>query len=96
MSVCSTQLIFYPVYIIILYNNYYTASGTDYQALTMDATFTSSQSQVCGSIQTWLEMLQIYENNEVFSVSLSDASANPRIRLGAQKTVRIRDTDSKF
>ena len=62
----------------------------------MDATFTSSQSQVCGSIQTLLEMPPIYENNEVFSVSLSDASANPRVRLGTQKTVRIRDTDSKF
>ena len=32
----------------------------------------------------------------MFSVSLSDASANPRVRLGAQKIVRIRDTDSKF
>ncbi len=65
----------------------------------MDTTFTSShsQSQVCGNIQTLLEMPPIYENNEVFSVSLSvDASANSRVRLGAQKTVRIRDTDSKF
>ena len=62
----------------------------------MDATFTSSQSQVCVNIQTLLEMSPIYENNEVFSVSLSDSSANPRIRLGAQKTVRIRDIDSKF
>ena len=77
--------------------NIYTASGTDYQAFTMDATFTSSQSLVCGNIQTLLEMPPIYENNEVFSVSLSvDASANPRIRLGAQKIVHIRDTDSKF
>ena len=63
----------------------------------MDATFTSSQSQVGGiNVQTLLEMPPIYENNEVFSVSLSDASANPRVRLGTQKTVRITDTDSKF
>ncbi|XP_064407623.1 mucin-3A-like isoform X2 [Halichondria panicea] len=68
-------------------------SGIDYQDFTMDATFTSSQSQVCVNIQTLLEMSPIYENNEVFSVSLSDSSANPRIRLGAQKTVRIRDID---
>ncbi|XP_064396234.1 mucin-2-like [Halichondria panicea] len=66
-------------------------SGIDYQAFTMDATFTSSQSQVCENIQTLLEMPPIYEHNEVFSVSLSDASANPRIRLGTQKTVRITD-----
>ncbi len=62
----------------------------------MDATFTSSQSQVCGSIQTLLEISPIYENNEVFGVSLSDASANPRVRLGPQKIVCIKDTDSKF
>ncbi len=63
----------------------------------MDATLTSSQLQVCGSIQTVLEMPPIYENNEVFGVSLSvDVSANPRVILGAQKTVRIRDGDSKF
>ncbi len=52
---------------------------------------------MCGNIQTLLEMPPIYENNEVFGVSLSvDASAYPRVRLGAQKTVRIRDGDSKF
>ena len=62
----------------------------------MDATFTSSQSQVCENIQTLLEMPPIYEHNEVFSVSLSDASANPRIRLGTQKTVRITDGQSQF
>ncbi len=74
----------------------HTASGIDYQDFTMDATLTSSQSQDCGSIQTLLEIPPIYENNEVFSVSLSDSSSNPRIRLGAQKTVRIRDAQSKF
>ncbi len=66
----------------------------DYQHLTMDVTFTSG-TPVCGiMIQT--EIDSIYERNEVFSVSLSDTSANPRVGLGAQKTVRIMDTDSQF
>ena len=39
----------------------------------------------------------IYEHNEVFSVNLSvDASANPRVRLGASKTIRITDGQSKL
>ncbi len=60
----------------------------------MDITFTVSQ--VCGIIiQTRLDL--IYEHNEVFSVNLSvDASANPRVRLGSNKTIRITDGQSKL
>ncbi len=67
----------------------------DYQNLTMDATFNSG-TRICGiMIRTGMDL--IYESNEVFGVSLSvDASTNPRIRLGVQKTVRITDAQSKF
>ncbi len=65
----------------------------DYQSLTMDATFISG-TPVCGIIiQTNIDF--IYENNEVFSVSLSDVSANPRIRLGTNIIIRITDRQSK-
>ena len=39
----------------------------------------------------------IYENFEVFSLNLSvvDTSANPRIRLGENKIIRIREDQSK-
>ncbi len=62
----------------------------------MDITFTSSTSQVCGIIiQTRMDL--IYENFEVFSLSLSvvDTSANPRIVLGENKIIRIREDQSK-
>ncbi len=74
----------------------YTASTRDYEHLTMPATFTSTVSQVCGiMIQTKTD--SIYENNEVFGVSLSvvDASANPRIRLGTNIIIRIIDRQRK-
>ena len=72
----------------------FTASNSDYEHLTVDITFTVSQ--VCGIIiQTRLDL--IYEHNEVFSVNLSvDASANPRVRLGSNKTIRITDGQSKL
>ena len=68
----------------------------DYEHLTVDVTFNSTVSQVCGiSVQT--EMDSIYENFEVFSVNLSvDASANLRVRLGANKIIRIREDQSKL
>ena len=62
----------------------------------MDATFNSTVSRVCGiSVQTNVDL--IYESFEVFSVSLSvvDASANPRITLGANKIIRIKEVQSK-
>ena len=59
----------------------------------MDVTFTSSVSRVCGIIvQT--EMDSIYENFEVFSVSLSVVDV--RVRLGANKIIRITDRQSKL
>ncbi len=64
----------------------------DYEHFTMDATFTSTVSQVCGTVQT--KMDSIYETFEVFSVSLS-VVANLRVRLGTQKTIRIIDGHSK-
>ena len=53
----------------------------DYENLTVDVTFTSTVSQVCGiNVQTRMD--SIYESFKVLSVSLSvDASANPRVRL---------------
>ncbi len=68
----------------------------DYKHVTKDATLTSNESQVCMIIiRARIDL--IYENNEVFGVNLSiDASANLRVRLGAQKTVCIRDGDSKL
>ena len=67
----------------------------DYENLTVDVTFTSTVSQVCGiNVQTRMD--SIYESFEVLSVSLSvDASANPRVRLGANKIIRISDGQSK-
>ena len=68
------------------------ASG-DYQRLIMDAIFVSG-TPFCGiNIQTEADL--IYETNELFSVSLSDASASTRVRLGAQKIIRIMDGQSK-
>ncbi len=68
------------------------ASG-DYQRLIMDAIFVSG-TPFCGiNIQTEADL--IYENNEVFSVSMSDATASTRVRLGAQKIIRIMDGQSK-
>ncbi|XP_064407627.1 receptor-type tyrosine-protein phosphatase T-like [Halichondria panicea] len=67
-------------------------SNRDYAHFTMDATFNSTVSRVCGiSVQTNVDL--IYESFEVFSVSLSvvDASANPRITLGANKIIRIKE-----
>ena len=60
----------------------------------MDATFTSG-TPVCGIvIQT--EMDLFYENNELFSVNLSvNASANPKVGLGTNILIRIRDEQSK-
>ncbi len=67
--------------------------NSDYEHLTMDVTFTSSVSRVCGIIvQT--EMDSIYENFEVFSVSLSVVDV--RVRLGANKIIRITDRQSKL
>ncbi|XP_064407145.1 uncharacterized protein LOC135351979 isoform X2 [Halichondria panicea] len=68
-------------------------SNMDYKHVTKDATLTSNESQVCMIIiRARIDL--IYENNEVFGVNLSiDASANLRVRLGAQKTVCIRDGD---
>ncbi len=76
-------------------NTVYTALNSDFVPFTMDLTFTSATtSRVCGiNIQTRMD--SIYENFEVFSVSLSDASANTRIRLGENKMIRITDEQSK-
>ncbi len=53
-----------------------------------------SETPVCGiNIQTEADL--IYETNELFSVSLSDASASTRVTLGAQKIIRIMDGQSK-
>ncbi len=63
----------------------------DYQRLTMDAIFISG-TPFCGiNIQTESDL--IYESNEVFSVSMSDASASTRVQLGAQQILRIMDDD---
>ncbi len=71
----------------------FTASGIDYQHLTVNAMFNSG-TPVCGIIiQT--ESDSIYETNELFSVSLSDASASTRVRLGPNKIIRIMDGQSK-
>ncbi len=70
-----------------------TALNSDYERFTTDITFTS---QVCGIIiRTGMD--SIYENFEVFSLNLSvvDTSANPRIVLGENKTIRIREDQSK-
>ncbi len=82
------------IIIIELSLHIYTASNIDYEHFTMDATLTSTVSRLCGIIVR-TEMDLIYENFEVFSVSLSDASANPMIRLGANKIIRIIDGQSK-
>ncbi len=68
----------------------------DYKHITKDATLTSNESQVCMIIiRARIDL--IYENDEVFGVNLSiDASASLRVRLGTQKTVCIRDGDSKL
>ncbi len=65
----------------------------DYQRLTTDVILIS-ETPICGIIiQTEADL--IYENNQVFSVSLSDASASTRVTLGAQKIIRIMDGQSK-
>ncbi len=74
-------------------NTVFTALNSDYVPLTVDLTLTSATSPVCGIIvQTRMD--SIYENFEVFSVSLSDASAT-RVRFGENKMIRITDEQSK-
>ncbi len=65
--------------------------NSDYEPFTMDIRFTSSTSQVCGIIiQTRMD--SIYENFEWFSFKLLVVD-NPRIILGANKIIRIREED---
>ena len=66
----------------------------------MEETFSATVSQVCVTIQTLSESPPVYENYEVFGVTVSvvDPDANPRVMIGAipTTTVRIMDGQSKY
>ena len=66
----------------------------------MEETFSASVSQVCVTVQTISESPPVYENNEVFGVTVSvvDPDANPRVTIGAisTTTVRIEDGQSEY